>query len=442
MKNNVQIHPLEQLLGRLESRTAVIGIVGLGYVGLPLMLRYVDIGFKVLGIDIDSEKIEKLNAGRSYIEHIPSGAIAQALSGGFEATTNFARASEADALIVCVPTPLNAYREPDLSFVLNTIDALVAHMRPGQIISLESTTYPGTTNEELKPRIESRGLRVGEDVFLVFSPEREDPGNPAFETRTIPKVCGGITAACLTAGIALYEPAIDTVVPVSSTRAAELTKLLENIHRAVNIGLVNEMKIIADKMDIDIHEVIRAAATKPFGFTAYYPGPGLGGHCIPIDPFYLTWKARQYGLHTRFIELAGEINNDMPHWVMGKVTDALNQRGRSVKGSKVLVLGIAYKKNVDDMRESPSVELMEILRDKGAEVAYADPHVPIFPRMRGHRFDLRSVSLSADTVASYDLLLLATAHDAFDYDLIRDNAKLIVDTRGVYLEPLPNVVKA
>jgi len=442
MKNDNHIYPLEQLMYKLENRTAVIGIVGLGYVGLPLMLRYVDIGFKVIGIDIDSEKVEKLNEGRSYIEHIPPDAIATSLAKGFVATTNFARAWETDALIICVPTPLNAYREPDLSFVLNTVDALLKHLRPGQVVSLESTTYPGTTNEELQPRIESRGFKIGEDIFLVFSPEREDPGNPAFETRTIPKVCGGITPACLKAGIALYSPAIDTVVPVSSTRAAELTKLLENIHRAVNIGLVNEMKIIADKMDIDIHEVIRAAATKPFGFTPYYPGPGLGGHCIPIDPFYLTWKARQYGLHTRFIELAGEINNDMPHWVIGKVADALNQRGRSVKGSKVLVLGIAYKKNVDDMRESPSVELMEILRAKGAQVAYSDPHVPIFPKMRGHRFDLRSMPLNAESIASYDLLLLATGHDAFDYDLIQKNAKLIVDARGVYLEPLPNVVKA
>jgi UDP-N-acetyl-D-glucosamine dehydrogenase len=315
-------------------------------------------------------------------------------------------------------------------------------MRAGQIISLESTTYPGTTDEELRPRLASRGFTVGDDIFLVFSPEREDPGNPDFQTRTIPKVCGGDTAACLQAGVALYSPAIDKVVPVSSTRAAELTKLLENIHRAVNIGLVNEMKIIADKMAIDIHEVIRAAATKPFGFTPYYPGPGLGGHCIPIDPFYLTWKARQYGLHTRFIELAGEINSDMPHWVIGKLADALNERSRSIKGSRVLVLGIAYKKNVEDMRESPSVELMEILRDKGAIVAYSDPHVPVFPVMREHHFDLDSVQLTEQTLASYDVVLLATSHSAFDYQLIARHARLIVDTRGVYLEPMPNVVKA
>jgi UDP-N-acetyl-D-glucosamine dehydrogenase len=433
---------LEQLTERLNKREAVIGIIGLGYVGLPLTLRYAEAGFRVLGIDIDGAKIERLNRGESYINHIKSADIARARERGFEATSDFTRAGEPDALIICVPTPLNAYREPDLSFVLDTADALLPFMRPGQVLSLESTTYPGTTDEELKPRLESRGFTIGRDAFLVFSPEREDPGNPDFHTRTIPKVCGGVTPACLEAGVALYSPAIDHVVPVSSTRAAELTKLLENIHRAVNIGLVNEMKIIADRMDIDIHEVIRAAATKPFGFTPYYPGPGLGGHCIPIDPFYLTWKAREYGLHTRFIELAGEINSDMPHWVIGKVTDSLNLRGKSVMGSRVLVLGIAYKKDVEDMRESPSVELMEILRDKGAVVDYADPHVPSFPRMREHYFDLKSVELNPQTIASYDVVLLATAHSRFDYELIRQYASLIVDTRGVYLAPLPNVVKA
>jgi UDP-N-acetyl-D-glucosamine dehydrogenase len=442
MRDETESAHLEQLMVRLRDRSAVIGIIGLGYVGLPLTLRYAAVGFRVLGIDIDEAKVDKLNRGASYIEHIAARDIAQARANGFEATSDFSRAGEADALIICVPTPLNAYRAPDLSFVLNTTDALVRYMRPGQVLSLESTTYPGTTEEELRPRLESRGFVVGRDVFLVFSPEREDPGNPNFHTRTIPKVCGGSTAACLEAGVALYSPAVDKVVPVSSTRAAELTKLLENIHRAVNIGLVNEMKVIADKMDIDIHEVIRAAATKPFGFTPYYPGPGLGGHCIPIDPFYLTWKARQYGLHTRFIELAGEINNDMPHWVIGKVTDALNQRQRSVRGSRVLVLGIAYKKDVEDMRESPSVELMEILRDKGALVHYSDPHVPVFPRMREHRFDLSSVALNPQSIASYDVVLLATSHSSFDYELIARYASLIVDTRGVYLERLPNVVKA
>jgi UDP-N-acetyl-D-glucosamine dehydrogenase len=442
MRDEQKIPYLQQLTDKFHDRSAVIGIVGLGYVGLPLALRYAAVGFRVLGIDIDVRKIDLLNQGVSYIEHIPAAQVANARASGFSATTDFTRVGEADALIICVPTPLNAYREPDLSFVLGTTDALLPFMRSGQIMSLESTTYPGTTEEELRPRLESRGFTVGTDVFLVFSPEREDPGNAHFNTRTIPKVCGGSTPACLEAGMLLYSQAIDRVVPVSSTRAAELTKLLENIHRAVNIGLVNEMKIIADRMDIDIHEVIRAAATKPFGFTPYYPGPGLGGHCIPIDPFYLTWKARQYGLHTRFIELAGEINSDMPHWVLGKVTDALNQRGRAVKGSRVLVLGIAYKKDVEDMRESPSVELMELLRDKGAMVAYADPHVPVFPAMREHHFDLRSVTLTPESVASYDLVLLATSHTAFDYGLIQSHAQLIVDTRGVYLEPLANVVKA
>lgn len=433
---------LTQLIAKFDTRTAVVGIIGLGYVGLPLSLRYAEAGFTVLGIDIDPCKVARLNCGQSYIEHIGTPAIAAARRAGFEATADFARAREADALIICVPTPLNAYREPDLSFVLATADALLPHLRAGQLVSLESTTYPGTTDEELRPRLASRGFTVGDDIFLVFSPEREDPGNRHFATRTIPKVCGGDTEACLQAGMALYGAAIDKVVPVSSTRAAELTKLLENIHRAVNIGLVNEMKIIADKMDINIHEVIRAAATKPFGFTPYYPGPGLGGHCIPIDPFYLTWKARQYGLHTRFIELAGEINSDMPHWVIGKVTDALNERGRSVKGARVLVLGIAYKQDVEDMRESPSVELMEILRAKGAEVSYSDPHVPTFPVMREHRFDLSSVALTPASIAAADVVLIATSHSAFDYPLIGEHAQLIVDTRGVYLDALPNVVKA
>jgi UDP-N-acetyl-D-glucosamine dehydrogenase len=396
----------------------------------------------VLGIDIDTEKVERLNRGESYIKHIDARAIGSARELGFEATADFTRANEPDALVICVPTPLNAYREPDLSYVLGTVSALLPYIREGQVVSLESTTYPGTTEEELRPRLESRGFSVGRDLFLVFSPEREDPGNPHFQTRTIPKVCGGTTPACLEAGLALYRAAVDRVVPVSSTRAAELTKLLENIHRAVNIGLVNEMKIIADRMGIDIHEVIRAAATKPFGFTPYYPGPGLGGHCIPIDPFYLTWKAREYGVHTRFIELAGEINSDMPHWVIGKVADALNERGRSIMGSRVLVLGIAYKKDVEDMRESPSVALMEILRRKGATVDYSDPHVPVFPRMREHRFELSSVPLSPNAIASYDVVLVATAHSAFDYELVRQYANLIVDTRGVYAERLPNVVKA
>tara|TARA_R110002124_G_scaffold55108_2_gene156046 strand:+ start:8172 stop:9482 length:1311 start_codon:yes stop_codon:yes gene_type:complete len=433
---------IEDLVTKLERRQGRIGIVGLGYVGLPLALRYCAVGYPVLGFDIATDKVERLNAGETLIEHIPAEAVAEARRTGFEATTDFARASECDALIICVPTPLNKYREPDLSFVLNTVDSLTPHLRPGQVISLESTTYPGTTDEELAPRVGATGLVVGESVFVVYSPEREDPGNANFTTSSIPKVCGGVTPDCLRAGIALYGQVIDQVVPVSSTRAAELTKLLENIHRAVNIGLVNEMKIVADRMGIDIHEVINAAATKPFGFVPYYPGPGLGGHCIPIDPFYLTWKAREFGLHTRFIELAGEINSAMPDYVVSKITAALNERRKSMMDSRVLVLGIAYKKNVDDMRESPSVMIMEKLRDLGAIVSYSDPHIPVFPTMREHHFDLSSVTLTADVVAGYDVVLLATDHDRFDYDLLRAHAPLIIDTRGKYTEPAAHIVKA
>ena len=432
----------QTLIEKLNNKSAIIGVVGLGYVGLPLVLRYAEVGYKVLGFDIDKVKVSSLNQGLSYIEHISSESIASSLKLGFEATTDFSRASEADALIICVPTPLNKYREPDLSFVTDTTDSLVPYLRTGQVFSLESTTYPGTTDEELKPRVESTGLKVGQDIFLVFSPEREDPGNPDFTTRTIPKVCGGYSPSCLEVGIALYEQVIDQVVPVSSTRAAELTKLLENIHRAVNIGLVNEMKIVADKMDIDIHEVVRAASTKPFGFVPYYPGPGLGGHCIPIDPFYLTWKAREYGVHTRFIELAGEVNSSMPDYVVSKVAAGLNKQKKSINGSKVLVLGIAYKKNVDDMRESPSVFLMEKLRDLGAIIEYSDPHIAKFPKMREHHFDLSSVSISKESLSQYDCVLLATDHDKFDYNLIKNNSKLIVDSRGKFLEPADHIVKA
>ena len=432
----------QNFLSRIQDKSAVIGIVGLGYVGLPLMLRFAEVGYKVLGFDIDNNKVDSLQQGKSYIEHISADSIRLARERGFEATADFSRAPEADALILCVPTPLNKYREPDLSFVLNTIDSLVPYLREGHLVSLESTTYPGTTDEELLPRIESRGFKIGENAFLVFSPEREDPGNPDFTTRTIPKVCGGVTEACQEVGVALYSAVIDKVVPVSSTRAAEMTKLLENIHRAVNIGLVNEMKIVADKMGIDIHEVIRAAATKPFGFVPYYPGPGLGGHCIPIDPFYLTWKAREYGVHTRFIELAGEVNSSMPDYVISKIAAALNQRKKAINGSKILVLGIAYKKNVDDMRESPSVFLMEKLRDLGADISYSDPHVPVFPKMREHHFELSSVPLSAETLAAYDCILLATDHDRFDYELISKHSDLIVDSRGKYLQAASNVVKA
>jgi UDP-N-acetyl-D-glucosamine dehydrogenase len=431
-----------ELIDKLNSKTAKVGIVGLGYVGLPLMLRYCEVGYKVIGFDIDRTKVEALRAGVSYIEHISADAIKGATERGFEPTTDFSRAGEVDALILCVPTPLNKYREPDLSFVLNTMESLLPYLHQGMVLSLESTTYPGTTEEELKPRIEKCGYTVGSDIFLVFSPEREDPGNQNYTTRSIPKVCGGCTPACLKAGVALYEQVIDRVIPVSSTRAAELTKLLENIHRSVNIGLVNEMKMVADKMGIDIHEVIRAAATKPFGFVPYYPGPGIGGHCIPIDPFYLTWKAREFGMHTRFIELAGEINSSMPDYVVSKLSLALNLRNKSINGSSVLVLGIAYKKNVDDVRESPSVLLMEKLRDLGAKVAYSDPHVAHFPKMRAHSFDLSSVELNAKALKGFDCVLLATDHDRFDYDLIRKESPLIIDCRGKFLDPANNIVRA
>jgi UDP-N-acetyl-D-glucosamine dehydrogenase len=396
----------------------------------------------VLGFDIDQAKVDKLNHGISEIEHIKNQDVADANAAGMECTVDFSRAKEADALILCVPTPLNKYREPDLSYVIATTEQIVPHLRAGQVVSLESTTYPGTTDEEIVPRITRNGLRIGEEIFAVYSPEREDPGNSSFTTNTIPKVVGGHTPACLDVGKALYGQVIDKIVPVSSTKTAEMTKLLENIHRAVNIGLVNEMKIVADRMGIDIFEVIDAAATKPFGFTAYYPGPGLGGHCIPIDPFYLTWKAREFGLHTRFIELSGEINQAMPSYVLGKLVSALNSRNKSLKDSKILVLGIAYKKNVDDMRESPSVQIMELIRDSGGIVSYSDPHVPVFPKMREHKFDLTSINLDATTLASFDAVILATNHDKFDYDAIRISSQLIIDSRGVYRVSSDHIVKA
>ena len=420
----------------------MVGIFGLGYVGLPLALCFAEAGFRVLGFDTDPEKVAALESGRSYLRRFPDSAVRAARDSGFQATGDYRRSAEADALIICVPTPLDAHREPDLSFVIGTADALVPHLRAGQVVSLESTTYPGTTEEELRPRIEARGLKIGADVFLCFSPEREDPGNPKSVTRAIPKICGGSTPACLEVGLALYGAAIDRVVPVSSTRAAEMTKLLENIHRAVNIGLVNEMKVIADRMGLDIHEIIRAAATKPFGFVPYYPGPGLGGHCIPVDPFYLTWKARQYGINTRFIELAGEINHAMPDWVIDKLAAALNARRKPVNGSSVLVLGVAYKKNVEDLRESPSLRLISLLQERGARVDYSDPYVPVFPRLRDYSFSMRSVAPTPESLARYDAVLLATDHDAFDYEMVALHAQLIVDTRGRYLEPRANVVKA
>ncbi|MEL7213737.1 MAG: nucleotide sugar dehydrogenase [Pseudomonadota bacterium] len=423
---------MSQTLDKPLNDKRTIGILGLGYVGIPLALRISEVGLKVLGFDILRDRVDQLNAGESPIKHISASDIATMRKAGFEATTDFTRASECDALIICVPTPLDKTREPDLSFVTATMDSIAPFLRKGQLLSLESTTWPGTTKEVLLPYVEKAGFEVGKDFYLVYSPEREDPGNANFNTQTIPKIVGGHTKACLDAGVALYGAFIDHVVPVSSTEAAEMVKLLENIHRSINIGLVNEMKIVADAMDLDIFEVIDAAKTKPFGFTAYYPGPGIGGHCIPIDPFYLTWKAREYGLHTRFIELAGEINQKMPQYVVDKTVRALNEAGKSLKDAKVLALGIAYKRDVDDMRESPSVFVMELLRDWGAEVAYSDPNVPVFPEMREHDFDLSSVALTPESLASYDAVILLTDHSDFDYDMIRDHARIVVDTRGKF----------
>jgi UDP-N-acetyl-D-glucosamine dehydrogenase len=433
---------IENFIKKVDNKEAIIAIVGLGYVGLPLLLRFTEVGYRVIGIDIDQTKNEQLNKGKSYINHISDEKVANS-KRLFIASSDFSKAIEADAIILCVPTPLNKYREPDLSFVIQTMDSLQPYLRQGQLISLESTTYPGTTEEELKPRIESRGFVVGQDIFLVYSPEREDPGNLNYSTATIPKVCGGVTDNCFEAGKSLYSAIIHRIVPVSNTKVAEMTKLLENIHRSVNIGLVNEMKILADKMNIDIYEVIEAAATKPFGFVAYTPGPGIGGHCIPIDPFYLTWKAREFGMHTRFIELAGEINSHMPHWVVSKVSRAMNEREQTIKNSRILVLGLAYKKDVDDVRESPSIEIMKLLQERGASVDYSDPHVPNFPQMRAHRFELKSIELTETAIRTYDCVILVTAHQCFDYTLIANNANLIVDTRGAFRQfKNTNIIRA
>jgi UDP-N-acetyl-D-glucosamine dehydrogenase len=432
----------ESLLEKIKNRKAEVAVVGLGYVGLPLALRFSECGFRVIGIDTDAERVAQLARGETYIARYDGARISQAVRRGFRPTTSFAEAKNADAICICVPTPLTAQREPDLSHVRAAADALAPYLRAGQLVSLESTTYPGTTEEEVLPRVAQRRLAVGKDIFVCFSPEREDPGNARFPTHAIPKILGGITPQCVEVGLALYGAAIDRVVPVSSTRTAEMVKLLENVHRAVNIGLANEMKIICDRMGIDVHEVIRAAATKPFGFVPYWPGPGLGGHCIPIDPFYLTWKARAYGVHTRFIELAGEINAAMPLWVLGKIADALNARGKSVRASRILVLGVAYKKNVDDLRESPALELMRLLADRGASVTFSDPHVPALRWPVHPQVPTAATALTAEALSKQDLVLIATDHDAFDYNLVLKNAALIVDTRGRYLEPAPNVVKA
>ena len=425
------------LMEKISQKQALIGVIGLGYVGLPLVLRFGEVGFKILGFDSDAQKVDKLNRGESYIKHIPGGGIANLRQGHqgqpqFEATTDMQRLSEPDVLLICVPTPLDANREPDLKYVVNSTNLIAAVMRPGQLISLESTTYPGTTDDVMLPLL-PKNYQVGKDYYLVYSPEREDPGNPHFEVRTIPKVVGGMTPACLEHGVALYSQIIDKVVPVSSTRAAELSKILENTYRAVNIALVNELKMLCLRMGIDIFEVIEASKTKPFGFQAFYPGPGLGGHCIPIDPFYLTWKAREYDFSTRFIELAGDINSNMPYFVVTRVMEVLNEHSKALKNAKILVLGIAYKKDVDDNRESPAMKIIQILKEKGAEVSYNDPHIPRCSGMRHYPgVDLSSVTLSDAVLQSADGVLLVTDHSAYDYGWIASQARLIVDTRNAF----------
>ena len=420
-------------LAQVESKTAVVGVVGLGYVGLPIVLNFAARGFKTIGLDVDESKIQALQAGRSYIKHIDAGAISEHVrSGAFLPSSDFSLAATVDALIICVPTPLSRHHEPDLSYVVKTLETLQPHLRRGQLISLESTTYPGTTVEEVVPRVEARGFTIGTDFFVVYSPEREDPGNPTFSASNIPKLVGGHTPACLEAGVALYSSICETVVPVSSTQVAEFSKLLENIYRAVNIGLVNEMKVVADSMGLDIWEIINAAATKPFGFTPFYPGPGLGGHCIPIDPFYLTWKAREYGIHTRFIELAGEINESMPEYVVRRVFQALNRAGKPVNGSRILVLGLAYKSNVDDMRESPSFRLMDLLQEEGAQVSYHDPYIPVIPPSREHSAwtGTPSAAWSESAIRAFDCVVISTTHDCFNLAELVAWSPCIVDTRN------------
>jgi UDP-N-acetyl-D-glucosamine dehydrogenase len=420
----------------------MIGVVGLGYVGLPLCLQFARNGVKVVGLDIDAAKVKAINEGRSYIHHVPSQEIAASVAeSGLSASTHFTRVAECDAVVICVPTPLSKNREPDISFILSTANAIAPHLRKGMLVVLESTTYPGTTDGELLTALESgSGLKAGVDFALAFSPEREDPGNPNSKVAKIPKVVGGLTPKCLEKAVALYSLAVERVVPVSSCRAAEATKLLENIFRSVNIALVNELKLVYDKMGIDIWEVIDAAKTKPFGFMPFYPGPGLGGHCIPIDPFYLTWKAREFGQATRFIELAGEINTSMPEHVLRKLSEALNERRKPLNGSRILIVGLAYKSNVDDDRESPSYVLMDLLKRAGAEVAYYDPYVPVIRMTREHSHwaGVKSESWSRDRISSFDAALIATAHANVNYGELLEWSQLVIDTRNATRPFLPN----
>jgi UDP-N-acetyl-D-glucosamine dehydrogenase len=421
-----------ELTDKIRSKKAEIGIIGLGYVGLPLVIEFCRAGFKVSGFDVDRNKVGILRKGKSYIKHIDDSRLRKC-GRLFHPTTDFSKLSGMDCIVICVPTPLNKYREPDMSYVFSTTETIAKYLRKGQLISLESTTYPGTTDEDMKAILEKTGLKAGTDFYLAFSPEREDPNNKDFSTGTIPKVVGGYTKNCLEIAKALYDTIVVRTIPVSSTKVAEATKLLENIYRAVNIALVNELKMLFDRMGIDVWEVIDAAKTKPFGFQAFYPGPGLGGHCIPIDPFYLTWKAREYDFATRFIELAGEINTQMPYYVVEKAGRLLNKSGRSLQGAQVLVLGMAYKKDIDDQRESPSLRIVQLLREQGAKVIYNDPFVPV---CRGHRhypdIDMKSVDLDEKTLKDADVALLLTDHTAYDYAFIAKHAQRILDTRNAF----------
>ena len=415
----------------VDKKKTRLGILGLGYVGLPLAREFASAGVEVLGFDIDEKKVKTLNSGRSIIKHVPHKVVKQLVDEGlFSATTNMARIKSVDAVLICVPTPLTENREPDMRFIIKSCETIAKYLQKGQLIVLESTTYPGTTRDLMAPILEKSGLKAGKGFYLAYSPEREDPGNKKFSTRTIPKVVGGLTKRCCDIAVKLYAQAIDTMVPVSSLETAEAAKIVENVYRCINIAMVNELKMVFDRMGIDVWEVIEAAKTKPFGFNAFYPGPGLGGHCIPIDPFYLTWKARQYGMPTRFIELAGEINTSMPHYVIGKTMEALNEHKKSLKGSKVLVLGLAYKKDIDDLRESPSIELIELLREKGARVDYNDPYIPRTHKQRQHDLRMQSRKLSAKMLAGYDVVLISTDHSDYDYEWIVENSRLVVDTRN------------
>ncbi|MCX8116325.1 MAG: nucleotide sugar dehydrogenase [Desulfobacterota bacterium] len=423
---------LEGLIEKILEKRALVGVIGLGYVGLPLAVEFCEVGFHVMGFDTDPQKVSALKKGQSYIRSVPSTQIASYRKEGlFNATGDFGRLSDPDCLLICVPTPLTEKREPDLQYIEKTTEAIRACLRKGQLIVLESTTYPGTTEELLLPRLESTGLRVGNDYFLGYSPEREDPGNKSFTTSKIPKVVSGVTPSCRKAVETLYGQVIEKIVPVSSPRVAELTKLLENIYRSVNIALVNELKMLTDRMGIDIWEVIEAASTKPFGFTPFYPGPGMGGHCIPIDPFYLSWKAQEYDFATRFILLAGEVNVSVPYFVVNKIQDALNQRKKSLKGSKILILGVAYKRDVDDARESPALAIMDLLRKKGASLLYHDPYIPVLPPFRRYSFNLRSAPLTRSLLQRVDAVVVITDHTSIDYEWVVAHAPLTIDTRNV-----------